>query len=200
MNDMAITVLAGQAGFLVVSVLLLKSAVRVFSSKEMDRVSSDLKAQAERELATLKRAADRDESLRNSVIIARKADVIAEFYGHLSEIERALRNFTDLLEAQGEQNAQGKYRQAMQKTIDFFWFFDKHRLYLNPALAVEIEAFAETLRRATVEVTNFFSSDEADPELLQEREETLRTALRHAAEEVPRVREALEEEFQSLAG
>ena len=70
----------------------------------------------------------------------RRAEVIAELYGLLVETEWASKGFVSSRDAPQEE----KYVTAMNKAAEFYWYFEKNRIYLPQPLCEQLEQVIHT--------------------------------------------------------
>lgn len=198
--EIVLAAFAGQAICLVMVLFVAKGLTARLLARDLDDHKEHLRIYAERELSELKKSIRRaavENHTRATFLQQKRAEVIAESYGHLSELERAIQGFIPLADAASDDpSTQGRYRQGMQSVVEFFWFFDKSRILLKKETAEHLGKFAETLRNATLEVASCLQ--EADSALRKERADASRRLLSEAGEQAHALRSAIEHEFGKM--
>lgn len=200
MMEILLAAFAGQAVCLVMVLFVAKGLTARLLAKDLDDHKERLRIYAERELSELKKSIRRaavDNHTRATFLQQKRAEVIAESYGHLSELERSIQGFLSLADtAPDDPTAQGRYRQGMQNVVEFFWFFDKSRIFLKKETSEQLGKFAETLRRATMEVASCLQEDDAA--LRKEHGDDARRLLNEAGEQAHVLRSSIESEFGKM--
>ena len=195
----------GNAAFLAVLGWLGKSLLDKLIVRETKQFESDLKAKTDAAIEQLKsdlQIRSIEHQVRFSKLHEKRAVVIAELYEHVVVALREAESFLSPMEWAGEPNKKEKYREAINKLVDLYRFFDKHQIYLPNQLCANLEGLVKATRW---NVTKFgvwvdYNDASLSPQSVKEKLEAWDTAWDALQKEVKLARTALENEFRSLLG
>ncbi|MFW6116374.1 MAG: hypothetical protein ACOC6F_01485 [bacterium] len=142
---------------------------------------------------------------RFSRLHERQAEVIAELYARLVQIERSFRNPPTAKHPDPYSQPAQAEREALKKSVEDFWHqYEEHRIYLPEALEQKIEVFyyeswfaCEKLLHADVS-RMLMSADKDYPSTKQYAQDL--DAYRHAVEDIASIKESIEAKFRELLG
>lgn len=102
----------------------------------------------------------------------------------------------------GEPNKVEKHRTAMNKLVDLYRYFDKHRIYLPPELCTSLESLVREVRSHVVQFGAYvrLQDEILNESTRKEKEKAWNEGWDAIKNQVPQARQRLEEEFRSLLG
>jgi hypothetical protein len=157
-----------------------KARLQATNAKELERFRADLK------LATF------EHETRFAKLHERRAEVIAELHKRLVQVERSLPSM--------ESSEEKKSKTAIDNANEFWSYFEEHRIYLSADFCARITKLHETFQEAYTElvtsptvITSKHGSSAFD--LL-----TQFTALYQIREEIPQLRQEIEDDFRKMLG
>jgi hypothetical protein len=143
-----------------------------------------------------------EHQVRFSRLHEKRATVIAELYGHLVETLWEAESFLSPMEWAGEPDKKEKHQVAMNKLVDFFRYFDKHRIYLPEEICISLEALVRKVRSHVIAFGVFvrFHDQSLNDHTRQQKEKAWNEGWDAIKNHVPQARKLLEEEFRMLLG
>lgn len=195
----------GNAALLAVLGVVGKSLLEKMIARDTMRFETDLRSKADSAIEQLRgdlQLRSIEHQVRFSRLHEKRATVIADVYGHLVETLWEAESFLSPIEWAGEPDKQEKHRVAMNKLVEFFRYFDRHRIYLPEEICVALEALAMKVRSHVISFGVYVKfGDETMSEHTHERKEKAWTEGWDAIKvQIPEARKLLEEEFRSLLG
>lgn len=195
----------GNAVLLGVLGWLARSLGSQLLAKDLERFRSELTAASSIATERLKhdlQIVTLEHQVRFSKMHERRAEVVAELYGHLVEAQWASQDLVALMEWAGEPSKQEKYTVAMKQAAEFYRYFDKNRIYLPQQLCEQLEEFIRNVRRRVIEFGVYVAKDEAHlPDQAREKKyETWMKSAEYFDTAVPKARRALEVELRAIIG
>lgn len=195
----------GNAALLAVLGLLGKSLLDKLIARDTKRFETDLKAKSDSAIERLRsdlQIRTIEHQVRFSRLHEKRASVIADLYGHLVETLWEAESFLSLMEWAGEPSKQEKHKVAMEKLVDFFRFFDKHRIYLPEPICVSLEAIAMRVRSHVIAfgVYTRFSDQSLNEHTRAQKEKAWNEGWEAIKTDIPAARKQLEQEFRALLG
>jgi hypothetical protein len=200
-----VVALGGTALLVAAAAWLTKSVIAQWLSKDLERYKSELAATSTVEIERLRHELQLTAHER-SVLIAKlhekRTQVVADLYGLLVEAHWASQDFASPMEWAGEPTKKEKYGAALNKSADFYRFFDKNRIYLPDALCTQLDEFLRAIRGKVIGFGVYLSRDEAlmSDDNIQKKHEAWIDTARYFDDEVPKARHALERELRMLVG
>ena len=130
----------------------------------------------------------------------RRAEVVAETYAKLVEAFWAMQSFTSIVEWQGEPTKLEKYQGAMDKSADYFRYFDKNRIFLPADLCSKLDEFMRGLRSEAVNFGVWVQTEASSKsgKFGSEKFEAWQKAWKYFENEAPQARQLLEEELRKI--
>jgi len=195
----------GNAALLAVLGLLGKSMLEKLITRDTKRFEADLKAKSDAAIEQLRsdlQIRSIEHQVRFSRLHEKRATVIAELYGYLVETLWEAESFLSPMEWVGEPNKREKHRVAMNKLVDFFRYFDKHRIYLPEEMCTSLEALAMKVRSHIIAFGVFvrFDDQSMNDQTRAQKEKAWNEGWDAIKNQVPQARKLLEEEFRMLLG
>jgi len=141
-----------------------------------------------------------EHEIRFSRLHEKRAEVIAELYKLLVQATWEAESFTSPMEWVGEPDKKEKYITAMNAIVEYFRFFDQHRIYISPNLCNKLEEFAQKLRTPVIQFGVWVRHDYLTDQAAQNKNDAWDTAWDSVKNDVPQLREAVEQEFRMLLG
>ena len=165
-----------------------RAQLSAHSAVETERLRSQLNMQAT------------EHAVRFQGLHEKSADVIAEMYALLVEAHWKASSFASPMEWTGEPDKQQKYSDAMNSFTAFFQFFDKHQIYLPPAICAQIEMFVREMRKMVIGFGVYLSHDEMTmpPDSVNKKHDAWMKAWEYMETEVPIARTSLETELRTI--
>jgi hypothetical protein len=102
----------------------------------------------------------------------------------------------------GEPDQQEKHRLAMNRLVDFFRYFEKHRIYLPEDICTSLEALALKVRSHVIAFGVYVRYDDQsmNEHTREQKEKAWNDGWDAIKNQVPQARKLLEEEFRMLLG
>ena len=126
-------VFGGNAGLLLALGYLVKSLLDKRIVQDTKRFESELKAKSDAAIEHIRNTLQLqaiEHQVRFSRLHEKRASVIAELYGHLVEALWEAESFLSPMQWAGDPKMKEKYELAMNKFVELYRYFDKHRIYL----------------------------------------------------------------------
>lgn len=195
----------GNAALLAVLGVLGKSLLDKLIIRDTKQFESDLKAKSDATIEHLKNELQIrtiEHQVRFSRLHEKRASVIAELYGHLVEALWEAESFLSPMEWAGEPNKKEKHQKAMNKLVELYRYFDKHRIYLPPEACASLEALVQNVRS---QVTKFgvwvrYEDYELTGDSHTQKNDAWDSGWDAIKNQVPIARKSLEDEFRTLLG
>lgn len=197
--------LGGNAALLAVLGVLGKSLLAKLIVRDTKQFENDLKAKSDAAIEHLKNELQIrtiEHQVRYSRLHEKRASVIAELYGHLIEALWEAESFLSPMEWAGEPSKKEKHRKAMNKLVELYRYFDKHRIYLPPEVCASLEALIQNVRSQVIRfgVWVRYEDYELSGDSHDKKNEAWNSGWAAIKNEVPIARESLENEFRALLG
>lgn len=195
----------GNAALLAVLGILGKSFLDKVIVRDTKQFENDLKAKSDSAIEHLKNELQIrtiEHQVRFSRLHEKRADVIAELYGHLVESLWEAESFLSPIEWVGEPSKREKHQKSMNKLVELYRYFDKHKIYLPPEVCASLEDLVQHIRS---QVIKFGIWVRLEDHKLSDESHTLKNDAWDSGwdaikNQVPLARESLENEFRSLLG
>jgi hypothetical protein len=195
----------GNAALLAVLGLLGKSILDKLIVRDTKQFEVDLKAKSDATIEHLKNELQLktiEHQVRFSRLHEKRAAVIAELYGHLVEALWEAESFLSPMEWAGEPNKREKHKTAMNKLVDLYRYFDKHRIYLPTELCASLEKLVVEVRSHVINFGVYGGFDEKtlNERTYKEKDKAWNSGWHAIKNQIPLARQSLEDEFRSLLG
>jgi hypothetical protein len=197
--------IGGNAALLAILGWLARSLLGQLLAKDLERFKADLSAASSATAERLKHELQlvaQEHQVVVSKLHDRRAQVVSETYSLLVEAHWAAQDFVSPMEWVGEPSKREKYATAMNKSAEFYRYFDKNRIYLPPELCARLEQFLRDMRSSVIGFGVYVRLDEkAMPDQsIEKKYQSWTKATEYFNAEVPKAREALESELRSIIG
>lgn len=197
--------LGGNAALLAVLGLLGKSLLEKLIARDTKRFETDLKAKSDAAIEHLRsdlQIRSIEHQVRFSRLHEKRAAVIAELYEHLVETLWEAESFLSPAEWAGEPNKKEKHRIAMTKLVEFYRYFDKHRIYLPEEICSSLEALLLKVRFHVIGFGVYvpYVDESLNDHTREEKEKAWNEGWDAIKNQVPQARKVLEAEFRTLLG
>jgi hypothetical protein len=193
--------MTGNTLMLAVLGFLGKSFVNNLLTKDIKKFEIELKGKSDTAIARLKNELEMAK-LEHQVIFSKlhekRAEVIAEVYKRLAEAHGEVASFLAIFQWAGEPSHKEKYVTAYNRTVEFYRFFDQHRIYLPEELCKSLDSFTKALRSPTIKLGTYIKIEDPIPNTLEELHNAWVEGWKSMEEDIPRARQALEEEFRKI--
>lgn len=131
--EVILAAVGGQAVLLITLGLLARSLLKHWLGKDLERYKSDI--QKEHELALARSSHEltllaQEHSLKATQLQTRRADVIAEIYGLLADVEWEIRSRVNDVDLTGLRTNDAQRALVSAKVEAFFRYFNRNRIYL----------------------------------------------------------------------
>lgn len=199
------TALVGNTIALAILGWLGKSLLEKLLQQDTKRFEVEIKAKADSTIEQLKNELQL-RTIEHQVAFTRlhekRASVIAELNGLLAETLWEAETVLSPIRWAGAPPEREMHRAAEMKLVEFFRYFDKHRIYLPVALCDEIEAMVLEIRHHVIGFGVYLTWDDAalQDHTRREKYEALMAGYTLLKKKVPAIRAHLEDEFRSLLG
>jgi|SRR3990172_5376452 len=195
----------GNAALLAVLGLLGKSVLDKLIVRDTKQFEADLKAKSDAAIEHLKNELQLktiEHQVRFSRLHEKRAAVIAELYGHLVEALWEAESFLSPMEWAGEPNKKEKHTTAMNRLVDLYCHFDKHRIYLPSELCTSLERLVTEVRSHVINFGVYVGFDEKtlNDQTYKEKQKAWNSGWDAIKNQIPLARQSLEAEFRFLLG
>ncbi len=192
----------GNAALLLVLAWLARSFGSQLLAKDLEKfkatlasASSDASERLKHELQMV----SLEHQVRFSKLHERRAEVITALYALLVEVQWAGQSLVSIAEFGGEPPKKEKYVTAMNKSAEFFRYFDKNRIFLPEPVCQQIEEFLRGMRSRVIQFGVYSQTDEHAPEhVIKAKLDIWIKASDYFDKEVPIARRALESELRNM--
>jgi len=195
----------GNALLLAVLGILGKSLLDKLIVRDTKQFESDLKAKSDATIEHLKNELQLntiEHQVRFSRLHEKRANVIAESYYHLVEMLWEAESFLSPMEWVGEPKKDEKHRTAMTKLVEFYRYFDKHRIYLPVNICTSLDKLFMEVRSHVIKFGVYVKYDDnsINDRTRDEKEKAWNEGWDAIKNQVPLARQQLEDEFRFLLG
>lgn len=195
----------GNAALLAILGVLGKSLLDKLILRDTKQFENDLKAKSDAAIEHLKNELQIrtiEHQVRFSRLHEKRASVIAELYGHLVEALWEAESFLSPMEWAGEPNKKEKHQQAMNKLVELYRYFDKHRIYLPHEVCASLEALIQNVKSQVIKfgVWVRYENYELTNDSHAKKNDAWDSGWDAIKNEVPIARKSLEDEFRALLG
>jgi hypothetical protein len=199
-----LTTLGGGGLLLAAAAWLIKALITQGLTRDAEVFKARIKAESDVEIERLKSSLEMiayEHQVRFANLHARRAEIIAEIYSQMIDVQRHGQRFvyTDVFnQAQDRRQA---YDTTLSKLLDFYFLLQKHRIYLPESICTLMDGFENVIRRSVIR-TNMYEPIEnsANPKFLEEKVKVIQEASDAFERTIPAARAALEKEFRRLLG
>jgi hypothetical protein len=203
--EIVLIALGGNATLLVVLGFLARSLTGQVLAKDLEKFKADLVASSSATTERLKhelQLAAQERNVLFTKLHEKRAAVIADLYGLLVEAHWASQDFASPMEWAGEPTKQEKYVAAMNKSVEFYRYFDKNRIYLPRELCEKLESFLREMRSKVIGFGVYVRLDESNlpDESIRKKMDAWTAASDYFDKEAPKTRAALEAELRKIIG
>lgn len=197
-----LTTLGGGTAFLAVAAWLIRTALDQALTRDAEAFKARLKADADVETEKLKSSLQMiafEHQIRFSNLHAKRAEVIADIYSQMVEVEQHGKRFVYV--EVFNQTRQQAYSETMNRLVDFFFFLEKRRIYLPENICNLMQNFVDTIRKHVIR-TNIYEPIEQplNEKILEEKIKVIQEVNEAFEGSIPAARTELEKEFRSLLG
>lgn len=195
----------GNAALLAILAYASKTLLEKLITRDTTRFETDLRVKSDSAIEHLKNELQLksiEHQVRFSRLHEKRADVIADLYGHLVETLWEAESFLSPMEWTGEPSKEEKHRIAMNKLVEFFRFFDKNRIYLPEKICGSLEKLALQVRSHVINFGVYirFNDQVLNDHTLEQKEKAWNEGWDAIKNQVPLARKLLEDEFRALLG
>lgn len=205
----------GNAMLLLVLAFLSRELIKTWLAKDVSRFKAEMKNTANRELEHLKHdlrlKGDLSiEQLRSELQLRvtehqvrfqnlheKRGVIIAELYGLVVDATTLTQRFITQM---GEQDRQKAYIETRESIIGLDQFFNRNRIYIPENVCTLVENLIAALQKPVVNVWVYTGIEYPNAQTLAERKEAFKSAYESLRNDIPGVRQALEDEFRNVLG
>lgn len=193
----------GNSAVLAVLGFLAKALLDQLLQRDSRRFECELKAKADSAIEQLKsdlQIRTIEHQVRFSRLHEKRANVIADLNGLVIEALWEAESLLSPMQWVGEPDKREKERVAMNKLVELFRYFDKHRIYLPTELCDVVDKLVADVRSHVIKFGTYLTWD--DNELMEhtrkEKHEVWMAGWDAIKNQVPTVRKQLEDSFRAL--
>ena len=195
----------GNAALLAVLGIITKSFLDKVIARDTTEFEANLRAKSDSTIEKLKSELQLktiEHQVRFSRLHEKRATVIADLYSHLVEALWEAESFFSPMQWSGEPGKQEKHNTAMEKLVDLYRFFDKHRIYLPAELCNSLEELFMLVRQHVIHFGVYLDFDEhsINDDTRKEKSKAWNEGWDAIKNKVPVARQKLEDEFRILLG
>lgn len=199
------TTVLGNAAALTILGWLAKSLLEKLLQRDTKRFEIEIKAKADITIEQLKSQLQL-RNIEHQVVFSglhqKRASVIADLNGLLAETLWEAEGVLSPVRWAGAPSERELHRAAEVKLVEFFRYFDKHRIYLPAELCAVVESLVLQVRHHVIGFGVYLTWDDAalQEHTRKEKSDALLAGYKLLKERVPEIRAKLENEFRSLLG
>jgi hypothetical protein len=195
----------GNAALIAVLGLLGKSLLEKLITRDTIKFQAELQAKADATIERLKselQIQTIEHQERFSRLHEKRATVVAELYGHLVEALWAAESFLSPMEWAGEPKKEDKHRDAMNRLVDLYRYFDKHRIFIPADIGASLEKLIIDVRRHVVRFGTYvrYTDAAANERTYEQKNKAWDDGWDAIKEKIPPLRQKLEVELRKLLG
>jgi hypothetical protein len=197
-----VTQLGGYALFLGVAGWLIRTGIAARLTQDLEVFKTKLKAGADTEIERLRNSlqmAALEHQVRFSKLHERRAEVIADVYGQLSDLAEQSRQFVYAVQSSrvAEKPAQtfDQYNALYKMNYDLVRFIQANKIYIPESACGGLEKCLSVMNIAVI-TTQVYSN----AEMFQNRSKELTDAVITIVDEVPKLMKSLEFELRAILG
>jgi hypothetical protein len=198
-------VFGGNAGLLLALGYLVKSLLDKRIVQDTKRFEIELKAKSDAAIEHVRNTLQLqaiEHQVRFSRLHDKRASVIAELYGYLVEALWEAESFLSPMQWAGGPGKKEKYDQAMNKFVELYRYFEKHRIYLPEEICTSLQDLIQQVRGQMVKsgiwvrYGDHLHSDDTRKQMMEAED----SAWEAFTNQAPVARRSLENEFRLLLG
>lgn len=195
----------GNAALLAVLGILGKSLLDKMIARDTKQFEAELQAKSNATIEYLKNELQLhtiEHQVRFSRLHEKRATVIADIYSHLVEMLWEAESFLSPMEWVGEPSKEEKHATATARLVDFYRYFDKHRIYLPSEICLSLENLLLEVRSHVIKFGTYvkYKSISSNERTMEEKEKAWNEGWDAIKNQVPLARQKLEDEFRLLLG
>lgn len=194
------TTVGGGAVLLGAAAYLIKTSISHRLAQETETFKAQLKAKSDAEIERLKNSlqiAALEHQIRFSKLHERRAEIIAELYKQLVEVDRDSRLF--VYSGYGPVDRKEQFNDIAGRNIDFIQFINVNRIYIPLHVCELLDRYIMAMRSVVIDV-NIYREVDVLSEKMREQDEVLRKAYSSVEKEIPKMKEAIDQEFRTILG
>jgi len=204
LNTILAAVLANAA---VLGVLgwLVKSLLEKLIQRDGAKFAVELQAKANSEIEQYKsdlQLSTIEHQIRFSRLHEKRAEVIAQLNTLMVEALWEAESFLSPIEWAGEPNKREKHGATMEKLVQLYRYFDKHRIYLPDRLCAVVEQLIKDVRAHVMKFGVYVRIDDVSltDHTRVQKDDAWNSGWEAIKNQIPAVRKELEDEFRRLLG
>src|SRR5258706_5243955 len=198
------TTVGGGAVLLSAAAWLIKTVLTNKLTRDIETFKARLKADGDIEIERLRSSLQKiafEHQVRFSNLHERRAEMIAEIYAQMVEVEQCGQKFAFVDGFAEEEKRQSAYLETHKKLVDFYFFVEKRRLYLPKSVCALLTAFVDKVRKSVIGINIYVPIDAPyNPKLLEEKVKVVKDVFDAFEKSIPDARAALEGEFRHILG
>jgi hypothetical protein len=197
-----VTAILGSGVLLAAFCWLAREIIKQLLSRDIEKFKANLQMESQREIAHLKSSLELvafEHQTRFSVLHEKRAEIIANLYGKIVDLYKAA-NFVRLFQSMNDSEKEKKCKLLLDTFDSSRDFFGKHRIYFDKDCCAKIVSFMDKLSIAFGTLASFVEGREAIKLDDDQEYEEWDKAMRIMEQEIPVVKNALEESFRELLG
>jgi hypothetical protein len=203
--QMLAAALLGDATVLAVMGWLGKSLLEKLLQRDFKRFEIEIKAKADRAIEQLKSELQLrtiEHQVAFSGLHQKRASVIEELNALLAETLWEAQSVLSPIRWAGGPDERELHKAAEAKLVEFFRYFDKHRIYLPVDLSNAVEELVRAVRHHVIGFGVYLAWDDyaLQDHTRKEKSDALLAGYTLLKDQVPQLRAKLENEFRSLLG
>ena len=193
----------GNSAVLAVLGFLAKALLHQLLQRDSRRFEFELKAKADSAIEQLKsdlQIRTIEHQVRFSRLHEKRANVIADLNGLVVEALWAAESLLAPMQWVGEPDQREKERVAMNKLVELYRYFDKHRIYLPTELCGVVDKLVADVRLHVIKFGTYLTWDDntLQEHTRKEKHEVWMAGWDAIKNQVPTVRKQLEDSFRAL--
>lgn len=162
------------------------------------RIKADADVEIERLKSSLQMVAY-EHQVRFSNLHAKRAEVIAEIYAQMVEVEQHGKRFVYVNVF--DETRQQAYSETMGRLVEFFFFLEKRRIYLPENICTLMQKFVDSIRKHVIRSNIYEPIEQSfNSKVLEEKIKVIQEVSEAFEGSIPAARTELEKEFRRLLG
>ena len=196
------TTVGGGGVLLAAAAWLTKTLLTNRMARDAEAFRFRLQADADTEVERLKSALQIvavEHQVRFSKLHEKRAEVIAELYNLMARLLLDGQRFV-FTGGRAGASPQEEYAAMEQKTREFLFFLDTHRIYLPNRICILLDDYVDKLRKVIIPVGVYGGIDNPTERTMSEKNTVFMKAWEAFEKDIPDAKRVLETEFRAMLG
>lgn len=182
---------------------IIKSALGHFATRDLESFKAGIANTASFELERLKaelKAVTSAQERRGTLLVEKRAEVVAEIYRRLVDFIAAAESFSSIIEYSGEPNKEEKAKKLGDAAGLYFSYYQYNKIYFSAGLCEKFKVLFDSIHAPTLRLRVWMNMKDSGGDSHMRYTEAWSDAWKAIQSEVPPILAGIEEEFRTLLG